>query len=173
MTNQKCKTSEVEDIVKPISNGAHIYLSKDWIANKVKTILLSSVIVIALVVIAQQQQVKAGCNNHCQYAIKQSKEIGTTKDDNDVTGFAEIDASPAWTSWNGVVLDTATTSTTLDGVGSSTISFPCSNGGIYSLVFQKQIEDGSLHVKIVKQGTILKETGTSAAYGVISLAGRC
>jgi putative transposon-encoded protein len=57
MTNQKRKTSEVEHRVKPISNGAHIYLLKDWIGKKVKTILLTSIVVLILVTLMTSQAV--------------------------------------------------------------------------------------------------------------------
>jgi hypothetical protein len=140
--------------------------------NKIHAVLVG-LLILSIIVLQQQQQVKAQCNEHCQVEIKQSKKIGLTKDTNEVTGFAEIDVNPVFTSWHGSILDTSTTSTSFDDIGPNTISFPCSNGGIYSVVFQKQDEDGTLTVKIVKQGTILKQATTSAAYGLVSIAGRC
>jgi len=53
------------------------------------------------------------------------------------------------------------------------LHFHCSSGGIYSVPFQKQTEGETLDVKIVKKGTVLKEQSTTAAYGVVSIAGQC
>jgi putative transposon-encoded protein len=58
MTVTKRKITEVESIVNKADNrktAGKIYLPKDWIGKKVKTILLSSLIVIALVVFTQHQ----------------------------------------------------------------------------------------------------------------------
>jgi hypothetical protein len=91
------------------------------------------------------------CNVHCQFEIKYSNETGTTKADNDLTAFVQIDTD---TGWSGAVMGTDFTSSTKEGSGTSTIAFPCSFGGVYSVLFQKQSEGGILYVKIVKQGTI-------------------
>jgi putative transposon-encoded protein len=41
MSIDKTKTvKEVIDTVKPISNGAHVYLPKDWIGKKVRVTLI-------------------------------------------------------------------------------------------------------------------------------------
>src|SRR6266545_3576783 len=58
MTVTKRKITEVESIVNKADNrktAGKIYLPKAWIGKKVKTILLSSFIAMALVVITQQQ----------------------------------------------------------------------------------------------------------------------
>jgi putative transposon-encoded protein len=58
MTLIKKKITEVESIVNKADKrktAGKIYLPKDWIGKKVKTILLSSLIVIALVVFTQHQ----------------------------------------------------------------------------------------------------------------------
>jgi hypothetical protein len=62
MTVTKRKITEVESIVNKADNvktAGKIYLPKDWIGKKVKSVLLSSLIVIAVVVFIPQQQVKA------------------------------------------------------------------------------------------------------------------
>jgi putative transposon-encoded protein len=62
MTLIKKKITEVESIVNKADNrktAGKIYLPKDWIGKKVKTVLLSSLILIAVVVITEQQQAKA------------------------------------------------------------------------------------------------------------------
>ena len=58
MTVTKRKITEIESIVNKADNrktAGKIYLPKEWIGKKVKTILLSSLIVIALVVFTQHQ----------------------------------------------------------------------------------------------------------------------
>jgi tetratricopeptide (TPR) repeat protein len=120
--------------------------------------------------VISQHATAAECNVHCQFEVKYSQGIGTTKDENDKYAFAEIDTDSGW---SGAVMGTDSTSATKEGSGTSTIPFPCSSGGIYSLVIQKQGEFGTLHIKVVKKGGILKEQTTSAAYGVISLSGTC
>jgi putative transposon-encoded protein len=58
MTLIKKKITEVESIVNKADKrktAGKIYLPKDWIGKKVKTILLSSLVVIALVVFTQHQ----------------------------------------------------------------------------------------------------------------------
>ena len=110
------------------------------------------------------------CNEHCQFETEYSQKIGTMKDANDDTAFAEIDSEG---SWSGSILDTGFDSATKEGSGSNTIAFACTSGGIYSLVFQKQQEGGSLTVKVVKQGNVLDEGSTTAAYGLVTLSGHC
>jgi hypothetical protein len=55
-----------------------------------------------------------------------------------------------------------------DGFGIGTISFPCSDGSVYSVDVQKQENNGTLHIKVVKQGNIHRD-----AYGVVALSGTC
>jgi hypothetical protein len=58
MTVTKRKITEIESIVNKADNrktAGKIYLPKEWIGKRVKTILLSSLIVIALVVFTQHQ----------------------------------------------------------------------------------------------------------------------
>jgi len=43
-------------------------------------------------------------------------------------------------------------------------------GSIASVVFQKQSEAGSFTVQISKGGKVIKESTTSAAYGVVTVA---
>jgi hypothetical protein len=46
------------------------------------------------------------------------------------------------------------------------------DGSVYSEV-QKHENSGSLHTKVVKQGNILKDAETRAAYGGVAVSGRC
>jgi hypothetical protein len=62
MTLIKKKITEVESIVNKADNrktAGKIYLPKDWIGKKVKTILLSSLIVLALLTLTTSQAVLA------------------------------------------------------------------------------------------------------------------
>jgi hypothetical protein len=62
MTVTKRKIREVESIVNKADNrktAGKIYLPKDWIGKRVKTILLSLLIVMALMIMTYQQEVKA------------------------------------------------------------------------------------------------------------------
>jgi putative transposon-encoded protein len=54
----KKKITEVEGIVKPSGNSGRIYLPKQWVGKKVKTILLTSLIVMALIGVTSSQVVK-------------------------------------------------------------------------------------------------------------------
>jgi hypothetical protein len=110
------------------------------------------------------------CNTHCLFESSFAKQIGVTKDTNDKWAFMEIDSD---TNWQGSVLDTSMKSETKAGSGEGTIPFECSSFGIYSLVMQKQTEDGSLRIKVVRNGNLLKEGSTTAPYGLVSLAGQC
>gem|GEM_PF-3160134 len=49
------------------------------------------------------------------------------------------------------------------------ISFPCSDGSVYSVDVQKQENSGTLHIKVVKHGNILKDAKTSAAYDLVDV----
>jgi putative transposon-encoded protein len=69
LTVTKRKITEVESIVNKADNrktAGKIYLPKAWIGKKVKTILLSSFIAMALVVITQQQANAELVNNGFQ-----------------------------------------------------------------------------------------------------------
>ncbi len=112
----------------------------------------------------------ANCNEHCQFEINIAKERGVTKETNSDTAFLEIDYGGGW---QGSIRDSSSTSTSHDGVGIGTISFPCTDGSVYSVDVQKQENSGTLHIKVVKQGNILKDAETSAAYGVVAISGTC
>jgi len=146
------------------------YMNEHHNGTNMKVALLTALLVIGITAISHHSATAAECNVHCQFEVKYSKEIGTTKDENDQSAFAEIDTD---TGWSGAVAGSDFTSSTKEGSGTNTIAFPCSFGGIYSVSFQKQTEGGTLDVKIVKKGTVLKEQSTTAAYGVVSLAGQC
>src|SRR6476660_4860367 len=62
MTLIKKKITEVESIVNKADKrktAGKIYLPKDWIGKKVKTVLIGSLIVMALVVVSSSQVVNA------------------------------------------------------------------------------------------------------------------
>lgn len=79
------------------------------------------------------------------------------------------------TGWSAVVLDSNFVMRTVDGFGTRSIDFQCSGfgGGIYSHVVQKDSESGVLNVFVAQDGRILKQAGTAADYGVVSIAGNC
>ena len=78
------------------------------------------------------------------------------------------------TGWSGSVLDSSLNSATRQGTGNSNIVIDCSQGiKLYSLAIQKQAEYGTLSVRVVQDGTVLDSGSTNAAYGVVTLAGRC
>jgi hypothetical protein len=114
--------------------------------------------------------VSPNCNVHCQFEKNFAKEKGLTKDTNSATGFLEIDYDGEW---EGSILDSNLTNTSHDGVGISTIPFPCSDDGHYSVVVQKYDSNGTLHIKVVKEGNILKDGETDAAYGLVAVSGSC
>jgi len=64
-------------------------------------------------------------------------------------------------------------SATRQGSGNSKIAIECSSNGIYSLSIQKQTEYGYLAVAVIEDGKLLDSKNTNAAFGIVSLAGRC
>lgn len=64
-----------------------------------------------------------------------------------------------------------------DGYGVDSVVFKYDGGfwmdGIYSHVVQKMSESGVLNMYVAQDGQILKQGGTGAAYGVVSIAGEC
>ena len=44
---------------------------------------------------------------------------------------------------------------------------------VYSVDVQKQENNGTPHKKVVKQGNLLKDSETSAAYCVVAVSGTC
>jgi hypothetical protein len=77
------------------------------------------------------------------------------------------------TEWSGSILDSSMDSATRQGSGNSKIAIECSSNGIYSLSIQKQSEYGYLALAVIQDGKLLDSKATNAAYGVVSLAGRC
>jgi hypothetical protein len=75
--------------------------------------------------------------------------------------------------WSGSILDSSVTSITHDGLGYRDIPMKCDKGGIFSVVFQKEDDYGTLTVSVVQDGKVLKTGTTNAAYGLVSLAGTC
>ena len=141
-----------------------------------KTLALSIIIiaVLAMVMLAvMPEEAAAVCNEHCQFETENAKKNGVTKDSNYNVGFLEIDLTGSG-NWQGSVLGTDSSShTEQGGPGMSTLAFQCKDFGIFSSVIQKQAEDGTLRVKVVKNGNVLRDSSTSAPYGLVSLAGQC
>ena len=76
--------------------------------------------------------------------------------------------------WSGSIMDSGFDSATKDGYGPTTIELDCSQGmKTYSLSFQNQDEDGYLKVSVIQDGTTLDKGSTTAAYGIVTLAGSC
>lgn len=149
-----------------------------------RQIVLVSALLVALMIGAPPAYVLAStsgiamavtstCNEHCQFETKVAKESGVTKDTNDNVGFLEIDLTGTG-NWQGSVLGTDSKSESKEGApGMSTIAFQCKEFGIFSTVIQKMGEDGTLRVKVVRNGNVLRDGTTSAPYGLVSLAGQC
>lgn len=140
--------------------------------------LVLAVIVLGLIIVSQHYVTAKipiplptkDCNNFCQYEkvfLAEALKRGVTANN---FGFVEVDADGNWT---GDVLDSGMTSETKALFGIQIIPFQCSDFGTYSLIIQKQTEGGILHVKVVKEGTILKEGTTTAPFGIVQLAGQC
>lgn len=78
------------------------------------------------------------------------------------------------TNWSGSMEDSSLSSATRDGEGNADIVFECSgSSGIYSIVMQKQTDDGYLALAVVQNGKLLSSKATLAQYGVVSVAGNC
>jgi hypothetical protein len=77
------------------------------------------------------------------------------------------------TGWSAVVQDTNFVQESVDGFGSRSIEFECSTFGIFSHVVQKSTDTGVLNAYVAQNGHIVKQGGTGAAYGVVSIAGNC
>lgn len=79
--------------------------------------------------------------------------------------------------WSGSIMDNEFRSYSVEDYGDETIPITCNEGqyglSTYSLAIQKMEESRTLSVAVVQDGQVLKETSTSAAYGVVSLAGEC
>lgn len=73
-------------------------------------------------------------------------------------------------SWSGNIA-TAGASSSYDGTGDETIDVNASSFDIVSAVIQKTDSDSSeLKVQIIKDGKVVKESSTSAEYGVVSVS---
>lgn len=78
--------------------------------------------------------------------------------------------------WSGSILDTRLHSATQDGKGDSKLQFVCNpneNSGIYSLSFQKLKSGGYFVPVVIKGGKVLANDQTTAAFGVVSISGKC
>jgi hypothetical protein len=112
----------------------------------------------------------SGYSYHSAYAGV----FGVSYDGVGVDGASFSNADGAW---SGSIMDSEFRSYSIEGYGDETIPITCNEGqyglGTYSLAIQKMEESGTLSVAVVQDGQVLKETSTSAAYGVVSLAGEC
>jgi hypothetical protein len=77
----------------------------------------------------------------------------------------EVRTEPVDLCWSG-----AFGNRTVDGCGDSTVELP-SSGGSFAATAQKQGESGSLTLVLRNKGKVLDSATTSAAYGVVSVAG--
>ena len=77
------------------------------------------------------------------------------------------------TGWRAVVQDSDFVQQTIDGFERASIYFKCNTSGIFSNVVQKTSETGDLDLFVAQNGHKAKEAHTSAAYGVVSMAGNC
>jgi hypothetical protein len=79
--------------------------------------------------------------------------------------------------WSGSIMDSEFRSYSVEDYWDETIPMTYNEGqyglSTYSLAIQKMEESRTLSVAVVQDGQVLKETSTSAAYGVVSLAGEC
>jgi len=78
--------------------------------------------------------------------------------------------------WSGSILDTRLHSATQDGKGDSKLQFVCNNNennGMFSLSFQKLKTGGYLVPVVIKGGKVLANDQTTAAFGVVSMSGKC
>ena len=79
--------------------------------------------------------------------------------------------------WSGSIMDSEFRSYSVEDYRDETIPITCNEGqyglSTYSLAIQKMEESRTLSVAVVQDGQVLKETSTSAAYGVVALAGEC
>jgi hypothetical protein len=78
-------------------------------------------------------------------------------------------------SWSGPVMDSGLDMVTYDGHSDRDIQIECDYGSVfgYSVVIQKMQDSGFLTVNIVKDGSVIDTGTTSAAYGLVTLAGSC
>jgi cytoskeletal protein RodZ len=84
MTLIKKKISEVESIVNKADNrktAGKIYLPKDWIGKKVKTILLSSLVVLVLVTLVTSQAIVVAKKEQPKQAVDTPSASPTKSDD--------------------------------------------------------------------------------------------
>ena len=93
----------------------------------------------------------AGCNRDSAFDIKVSGTLGL-----EFSG-----------SYMVVTVDGQSTSKSVDGTVPAQYSVI---GIIVSVVFQKQAEEGTLKVEILKDDQVIASSETTAAYGVVSVA---
>ena len=77
--------------------------------------------------------------------------------------------------WTASIMDSGLDSTSYDGTGPKIIPFECnilSTFG-YSVVAQKQGENGVLRIDVIVDNETKDTTQTEAPYGVVTLAGEC
>ncbi len=133
--------------VEPISGAAPKRTSRrPWIIGCVVLAILTTVIIASLVI--------GQCASTLQpddFTIR-------------VSGTAGLQFNGSYGVTNS---DGSSTSQTVDGTVPTEYQV---TGTIVSVVFQKQTEAGTLKVQIIKDGEVVKEAETTAAYGVVSVA---
>lgn len=114
---------------------------------------------------------KGDTNNYSKYLMDlNNKTFGNKKLTGIQQGIATVEIISD-TKWSGSILDSSLDSATRDGSGDTKIPIVCY--GSYSLAFQKQTDFGNLYVLVIRDGVTIDSQYTTAAYGVVSLAGNC
>lgn len=139
--------------------------------NKQIAVVLGMLAIATLLAIAQQVRAQS------EFMPQWFKDAKSTVNEANNANQASVEIN-AGSNWQGNILGTDMSSATKDGgPGPNKVFFECSTGGIYSLVIQKQSFDtedhSALTVKVVKQGTTLKEGTTTTPFGIVSLSGQC
>lgn len=111
---------------------------------------------------------------HYAYGFDRRKDIAQQlRDPKNIMSGTAILLIYSDSSWSGTVMDTTFSSATDEGFGDKRVEFPCSSGGIYSIVFQNQEASGYLLLAVLQNGKLLNIKSTVADYGVVSLSGQC
>jgi len=78
------------------------------------------------------------------------------------------------TKWSGSIMDSGFDMATQDGSGNQNFEVDCSQGmKIYSATIQKHDESGFITASLIQDGNVLDSKTTTAAYGLVSIAGTC
>jgi hypothetical protein len=83
------------------------------------------------------------------------------------TTYIQVDSN---TRWSGNIMDATGGMASQQGSSTEQFKIPC---GLYSAVFQKYSNGGYLKVSLVRDGLIVNQKFTTAAYGVVGISGIC